>query len=145
MTMIAQERIDEIKNGKVFVQDNNDEIKLLLQTDNIDLEIRDEEEDTIQAEDFFSVMTEDLDEFEEKSWNKGNGYKTPKFPMISDKLEGLDSGLYLLPAESNAGKSAMMMNIVEDLVMCEENKLFGLFDDEVDLLWNDIYKNYFYW
>ena len=26
MTMIAQERIDEIKNGKVFVQDNNDEI-----------------------------------------------------------------------------------------------------------------------
>ena len=127
MTMIAQERIDEIKNGKVFVQDNNDEIKLLLQTDNIDLEIRDEEEDTIQAEDFFNVMTEDLDEFEEKSWSKGNGYKTPKFPMISDKLEGLDSGLYLLPAESNAGKSAMMMNIVEDLVMCEENKLFGLY------------------
>ena len=28
MTMIPQERIDEIKNGKIFVQDNNDEIKI---------------------------------------------------------------------------------------------------------------------
>ena len=102
MTMIPQERIDEIKNGKVFIQDNNDEIKLLLQTDNIDLEIRDEEEDTIQAEDFFSVMTEDLDEFEEKSLSKGNGYKTLKFPMISDMLEVIYPVLYLQAATSNA-------------------------------------------
>ena len=83
-------------------------------------------EDIIQAEDFFTIMQEDLQEFDEKAWSKGEGYKTPRFPMIAEKLEGVDSGLYLLPAESNAGKSAMMMNIVEDLVMCEENKLFAL-------------------
>lgn len=109
-------------------KDNNEEtLTDLLTDDTTELELRNEDEDRVQAEDFFSVMQEDLVEFEEKSWNKGNGYKTPRFPMIAEKLEGVDSGLYLLPAESNAGKSATMMNVVEDLVMCEDNNLFGLY------------------
>lgn len=106
---------------------SKDEIKEILTGKKIELELRDENEGIIQAEDYFNVMAEDLAEFDTKAWNKGEGYKTPKFPMISEKLEGIDSGLYLLPAESNAGKSAMMMNIVEDMVMCEENNLFGLY------------------
>lgn len=106
---------------------NEETLTDLLKDTTAELELRNEDEDRVQAEDFFSVMKEDLVEFEEKSWSKGNGYKTPRFPMIAEKLEGVDSGLYLLPAESNAGKSATMMNVVEDLVMCEENKLFGLY------------------
>ena len=128
MTMIAPEIINQYK--EILNEDKQPKpvsISDLLGKEIETLELRDEDEEIVQAEDFFTVMVEDLNEFEEKSWNKGNGYKTPRFPMISDKLEGLDSGLYLLPAESNAGKSAMMMNIVEDLVMCEENKLFGLY------------------
>lgn len=105
-----------------------DEIKELLNGETkVELELRDENEGIMQAEDYFNVMADDLEEFNEKAWNKGEGYKTPKFPMIAEKLEGIDSGLYLLPAESNAGKSAMMMNIVEDMVMCEENNLFGIY------------------
>ena len=118
MTTIAPEKI---KNDKETLTD------LLKGTVKLDLELRNEDEDIVQAEDFFSVMIEDLDEFEQKAWSKGNGYNTPRFPMITAKLESIDSGLYLLPAESNAGKSAMMMNILEDLVTCEENKLFGLY------------------
>lgn len=128
MTTIAPEIVNNYK--KTFEDNKQPEsvsIHELIGKELKQLELRNEDEEIVQAEDFFAVMAEDLDEFEEKSWSKGNGYKTPKFPMISDKLEGLDSGLYLLPAESNAGKSAMMMNIVEDLVMCQENKLFGLY------------------
>lgn len=91
------------------------------------VELRDENEAIVEAEDYFNVMIEDLDEFEEMSWNKGDGYNAPRFPMITENLEGLESGLYLLAAESNAGKSAAMMNIVEDLVMHEPNNLFGLY------------------
>lgn len=93
----------------------------------IDYELRNEEEDNVQAEDYFNIMIEDLKEFDTKAWIKGEGYKTPKFPMISEKLEGIDAGLYLLAAESNVGKSAILMNIVEDLVMCEDNNLFGIY------------------
>lgn len=128
MTTIAPEIVNNYK--KTFEDNKQPEsvsIYDLVRKELNQLELRNEDEEIVQAEDFFTVMVEDLNEFEEKSWSKGNGYKTPKFPMISDKLEGLDSGLYLLPAESNAGKSAMMMNIVEDLVMYQENKLFGLY------------------
>lgn len=119
MTMVPE----NIANGKKAME----EIEKYLNEKKEDIELIKEDEGIVQAEDFFSVMEEDLAEFEEKSWNKGDGYSTPGFPMISSKLEGLDSGLYLLPAESNAGKSAMMMNILEDLVMHEPNKLFGLY------------------
>ena len=103
-------------------------VEELLETEkDLEIELHNEEEATVQTEDFFHTMIDDLDEFEDISWNKGDGYTTPNFPMISDKLEGIDTGLYLLPAESNAGKSAMMMNIVEDLVMYEPNKLFGIY------------------
>ena len=91
------------------------------------VELYDEEEAIVDTEDYFNTMVEDLEEFEEMAWNKGEGYKIPRFPMLTQHLEGLEAGLYLLPAESNAGKSATMMNIVEDMAMYEPNKLFGLY------------------
>lgn len=119
MTMVPT----DVANGKRA----EEEIRKYLNGEKEELELVKEDEGVIQAEDYFSVMKDDIDEFEEKSWAKGNGYVTPRFPMIHEKLEGIDSGLFLLPAESNAGKSAMMMNILEDLVMHEPNKLFGLY------------------
>ena len=109
------------------IKDTNNIEELLNKESDLEIELHNEEENNIQTEDFFNTMVEDLDEFEEISWNKGDGYITPNFPMISDKLEGIDSGLILMPAESNAGKSAMMMNVVEDMVMHEPNKLFGIY------------------
>lgn len=104
-----------------------EEIKKVMEEVNEEVELYDEEEALVETEDFYSVMSEDLDEFEEQAWTKGNGYSTPRFPMLEANIEGFDNGLILLPAESNAGKSAVMMNIVEDLVMHEPNKLFGLY------------------
>ena len=75
-----------------------EEVKEYLNKEKEDIELIKEDETLIQTEDYFEVMKNDLDEFEEKSWSKGDGYKTPRFPMISEKLEGIDSGLYLLPA-----------------------------------------------
>lgn len=122
MTAIAPSIIERAKEL------NDGMIKDLLKDDiDIKLELREEDEDIVQAEDFFNVMKEDLDEFEEKSWSKGEGFKAPRFPMLTDKLEGIDTGLYLLPAESNAGKSATMTNIVEDIVTHAPNKAFGLY------------------
>ena len=109
------------------IKNTNNIEELLNKESDLEIELHNEEENNIQTEDFFNTMIEDLDEFEEISWNKGDGYITPNFPMISDKLEGIDSGLILMPAESNAGKSAMMMNVVEDMVMHEPNKLFGIY------------------
>lgn len=100
---------------------------VMLEENNQLVELYNEEESLVETEDFFNTMIEDLDEFEELSWNKGDGYSTPRFPMLTQHLEGFDNGLILLPAESNAGKSAIMMNIVEDMVMHEPNKLFGVY------------------
>lgn len=41
--------------------------------------------------------------FDQIAWNKKSGYKLPHFPFMQKKLEGLDEGLYLFAAESNAG------------------------------------------
>lgn len=106
---------------------NNDLKEIMNQVNDETIELYDEESSLIETEDFFNTMIEDLKEFEEISWSKGDGYSTPRFPMLTQHLEGFDNGLILLPAESNAGKSAVMMNILEDLVMNEKNKLFGLY------------------
>lgn len=104
-----------------------DDIEKYMDGEKEEVELLNEEGTFIQTKDYFSSLKEDLDNFNEQAWNKGDGYKTPNFPMIHEKLEGIDEGLYLFPAESNAGKSAMMTNVLEDLVMCESNKLFGLY------------------
>lgn len=81
----------------------------------------------VEMEDFFETTEQDLDEFEAYSWKKGEGYKVPSCPIFEEKLEGLESGLYLFAGESNSGKSATMMNLLFDICTHEENNLFGIY------------------
>jgi replicative DNA helicase len=81
----------------------------------------------IVMEDYFETTKNDYLQFDERAWNKGDGYKIPNYPIITEKLEGLESGLYLFAAESNAGKSAIMMNIMKDICSYKDNKLFGIY------------------
>lgn len=85
------------------------------------------ETDKIRMVNFFDVGRKTYEEFDERARKKGNGYKSPGYPMIEDKLEGWESGLYLFSGESNSGKSAAMMNLMKDMCTCEENNLFGIY------------------
>lgn len=78
-------------------------------------------------ENFFQTTLDDYEAFEQLSWNRGEGWKLPSFPMIEKNLEGMMQGLYLLAAESNVGKSAAMMNILYDVCSHPENKMFGIY------------------
>lgn len=88
-----------------------------------------------RMEDFFATARKDYEAFDIKAWSKGSGYSLPNYPEIEERLEGLDSGLYLFAGESNTGKSALMMNLMFDIVQHEENKLYGIYyslDDSKD-------------
>ncbi len=78
-------------------------------------------------EDIFESTEDDINDFEEHVENKGKGYKSPSFPMLEEKVEGLEAGMYLFAGESNSGKTALMMNLLFDLCTCEENNLFGIY------------------
>lgn len=87
----------------------------------------DENTRELQMEDYFETSLQDYDNFDEQAWNKGDGYKLPNYPMFTDKLEGMEAGMYLFAAESNVGKSAMMMNMMYDAATYAPNKLFGIY------------------
>lgn len=92
--------------------------------------IEDEEVETtdeVIMEDFSKTTLADYEDFDERCWNKGDGYKIPSFPEMEAKLEGVESGLYLFAGESNSGKSAVMMNILKDMCSYRPNKLFGIY------------------
>lgn len=75
--------------------------------------------------------------FDQIAWSKKSGYQLPHFPFMQKKLEGLDEGLYLFAAESNAGKTALMTNVLYDACTCKENHLVGLYfslDDSKQLV-----------
>ena len=68
MTMIAPEIINQYK--EILNEDKQPKpvsISDLLGKEIETLELRDEDEEIVQAEDYFSVMVDDLNEFEEKS------------------------------------------------------------------------------
>lgn len=69
----------------------------------------------------------DLNMFDEHAWNKGDGYTSEKFQDLSNKLEGMDSGLYLLAAESNVGKSAVLLEMIDEFSKNPDNNLFGVY------------------
>jgi replicative DNA helicase len=79
------------------------------------------------ADEVIESIKRDYEKFNTTAWSKGSGYKLPNFPGIEERLEGLDEGLYLLAAESNMGKSAVMLELLKDACMCEENNLFGIY------------------
>lgn len=86
-----------------------------------------ESSEEVVMEDFFKTTSNDYELFNDRCWNKGDGYKIPGFPTMEEKLEGVESGLYLFAGESNSGKSALMMNILKDMCTYRANKLFGIY------------------
>lgn len=92
-----------------------------------EVELLSEMDNRVCAVDYFNCLANCIDEFDDKAWNKKEGYKTPKFPSLTEGLEGWDSGLYIFAGLANHGKTAAMINILEDMVTCEENKLFGVY------------------
>lgn len=118
--------INEISEGN-----NKDDKNGTNKADNINKE----ESNEIVLKDLFNDSLKDLEEFDEKAWSKGTGYLNDKFKIITEKLEGLDSGLYLIAAESNVGKSAFLLELIETYSTNPDNKLFGLYfsvDDSKD-------------
>lgn len=106
----------------------NNDIAKELEIHNIDMNpVNQETQEEMTMEDFFETSRQDLNDFDENAWNKGDGLTIPNYPYITEALEGLDSGLYLFAGKSNHGKSAIMMNIMHDACMHEPNKLFGLY------------------
>lgn len=92
------------------------------------IEVIDDMHGKITATDYFNVMAKDIDAFDKRAWENKEGYDTPKFPSIAKNLEGWSNGnLYVFAGPSNAGKTGVMINILEDLVMTSKNKLFGLY------------------
>lgn len=94
--------------------------------------------ENMPIKDFFESSIDDYKSFDENAWNKGEGYKLPNYPIIEEKLEGLDEGLYLFAAESNVGKSAVMLNLMYDACTHAPNKLFGIYytldDSKYDII-----------
>lgn len=105
-----------------------EDIKKLLETEkNNDIELRDELEGKVCAIDYYKALSNDIDSFDEMAWNNKTGYKTPNFPTLEKGLEGWSAGFYTFASPANAGKSALLTNILNDLCMCEENNLFGIY------------------
>jgi replicative DNA helicase len=101
-----------------------------LELDNVEkLKLIDTEnnKDNVAMEDFFQTSLDDIEEFDDEAWNKGDGLITPRFPYMCEKLEGWDNGLYLFTGKSNHGKTAALLNIMYDACSYEPNKLFGLY------------------
>lgn len=86
-----------------------------------------ESAEDVVMEDFFATSRNDYDNFNDRAWNKGDGYAIPGYPEMEEKLEGLESGLYIFAGESNSGKSALMMNLLKKICSCRDNKLYGVY------------------
>lgn len=92
----------------------------------------------VPPEDVFEVSEQCIEDFEEACNLEGIGYEAPRFPVWSEKMEGLMNGFYIFAAFSNAGKSAYMMNLALDYALYEPNKLFMIYysldDTKEDIL-----------
>ena len=89
------------------------------------------------AEEYKVTTLEQYRKFNDYSWDTGIGYTIKDYPIFDNAMEGLQSGLYLFAAESNAGKSALVLDLMLRYCENEDNKLFGLYfslDDTEDKL-----------
>lgn len=115
-------KVEEVKPLEEVIDDDIYNIeKALIEDEEV------ESSDEVIMEDFSKTTLSDYDYFDERCWNKGDGYKIPGFPEMEAKLEGAEAGLYLFAGESNSGKSALMMNILKDMCTHRPNKLFGIY------------------
>lgn len=115
-------KVEEVKPLEEVIDDDIYNIeKALIEDEEV------ESSDQVIMEDFSKTTLSDYDYFDERCWNKGDGYKIPGFPEMEAKLEGAEAGLYLFAGESNSGKSALMMSILKDMCTHRPNKLFGIY------------------
>lgn len=89
--------------------------------------LKKELDNKVQIQDYFNSLANDIDSFNEQAWKNKSGYDTPNFPSFTKGLEGWSPGFYTFAAQPNAGKTALMLNILEDLCTTEKNKLFGVY------------------
>ena len=92
-----------------------------------EVELKDELDNKTQIQDYYSNLANDIDAFDEQAWSNKSGYDTPHFPSFTKGLEGWSPGFYTFAAQPNAGKTALMLNVLEDLCTTESNKLFGIY------------------
>ena len=85
------------------------------------------DESKVEMIDFWGTVADQYDEFDKAAWNKGNGYSAPNSPIFTEKIEGLDTGLYMFAGEANMGKTAIAVNLLWDFCTNPDNKLFGLY------------------
>lgn len=115
-------KVEEVKPLEEVIDDDIYNIeKALIEDEEV------ESSNEVIMEDFSKTTLSDYDYFDERCWNKGDGYKIPGFPEMEAKLEGAEAGLYLFAGESNSGKSALMMSILKDMCTHRPNKLFGIY------------------
>ena len=88
----------------------------------------------------FDLETYLLDKYETESVrdpNKQLGYKLNKFSKIQTKLDGIQAGFYIIAAETNIGKTALLTNLFMDLVENNENLTgvyFSMDDHKKDII-----------
>lgn len=87
----------------------------------------DELDGKVCATDYFSNMANDIDSFDKFAWENKSGFNSPSFPSFTKGFEGWSPGFYAFAGSANHGKTAIMLNVMEDLCMHAPNKLFGIY------------------
>lgn len=121
---------EEINRQDIKVDENNIDksmYEMLKETAINETTTTEENTETDEMENYFNSSLQDYEDFDERAHKKGEGYKIPRFPLMENNLEGVESGLYVFAGESNSGKSALMMNVLKDMVTYRPNKLFGVY------------------
>ena len=120
-TVITPELFAQLKEMNIQKEETEEKVQTPAE------EQEETDELCVPNEDFFNTTASDYEAFNEKAWNKGDGYSAPNFPIFSEKMEGLESGLYMFAGESNHGKSAIALNLMYDFCTNPDNKLFGIY------------------
>ena len=82
---------------------------------------------TVEIQDYYNNLANDIDKFDKLAWKTKSGYDTPHFSSFTKNLEGWTPGFYTFAGAANHGKTALLLNVLEDLCTTESNKLFGIF------------------
>lgn len=103
--------IDDVITEEAVTEDIGEQVKASINLNPV-VNISEDNRNTVETNTNILVGPENdpiqatikgYESFDKNAWNKKSGYKLPHFPFIQQKLEGLDEGLYLFAAESNAG------------------------------------------
>lgn len=81
------------------------------------------------------TMAETIQEMDRRSWSRGVGLKTI-FPLLTQKLNGIQPGLAFVGGESNMGKSGFLLMIAHTTPRIDNaySIYFSIDDSAVDLL-----------